>query len=142
METQLAPEIDVLSKSLRKLVGIAAGKSMPSAVQRNSFIINEVPEEFVIAADEKALSKVLNSLLHTVVNNSKHSCIRIKANEYDDMIFLLVKDNSGISNDAIGNHMDEVKKLAKEMNGNVTIENIENNATHFLLTFPNFPKAA
>ncbi|MEO7766847.1 MAG: hypothetical protein ABIS01_05445 [Ferruginibacter sp.] len=142
MKKQSDPETINLSKNLRKLVGLAAGNSMPSAVQRNSFIVNEVPDEFHIATDEKALSEILNSLLSTIVGNSKHGCIRIKAREYDDIIFVCVKDNSSFSDYLVNDHLDAVKILAKKMNGSVTIENMENNSTHILLSFPNFPKAA
>ncbi|MCW3092888.1 MAG: hypothetical protein JWP81_3957 [Ferruginibacter sp.] len=142
MTTQSTPELSSPLKNLRKMVGLAVGNSMPSAVQRNSFIVNEVPDEFHIATDEIALSNVLDRLLHTIVNSSKHSCIRVKAKEYDDIIFLCVKDNSSFSDYHANDHMDEVKQLARKMNGSVTIENTENNSTKILLTFPNFPKAA
>ena len=36
---------------------------MPTAVKRNSFIVNEVPREFEIGADENTLAIVLDSLL-------------------------------------------------------------------------------
>ena len=83
MKTQPDPVMTSIPKNLHQLVGNAVDNSMPTAVQRNSFIVNEVLREFQIATDEKILATILNSLLSTVVSHTKHSCIRIKAKEYD-----------------------------------------------------------
>ena len=92
--------------------------------------------------DEKILGKVLEVLLSTVISNSKHSCIRIKAKEYEDIIFVSVRDNNSLSNYAENDNLQEINALAKKMNGSVSIQHIENKITTILLSFPNFPKAA
>lgn len=142
MQTQTPSIMTSVSKNLHQLVGLAAGNSMPIAVQRNSFIVNEVPHEFQIATDEKVLANVLDSLLSAVVNHSKHSCIRIKAKEYDDMVFVYINDNSSLSNYDVTESLEQVQLLAKKMNGTVTIQEKEEKFTTILLSFPNFPKAA
>ena len=131
-----------ITKNLHQLVSVAIGDLMPTAVQRNSFIVNEIPREFQIASDEKILATVLNSLLGGVVSHTKHSCIRIKAKEYEDVIFVSVKDNSVFSKYADIGNLKQVQLLAKEMNGSVIIRKIEDKFTSILLSFPNFPKAA
>jgi hypothetical protein len=142
MKTKQDPEMAPILKNLHQLVGLAVGNSMSAAVQRNSFIVNEVPREFHIGTDEKILSTVLNSLLNTVVSNSKHSCIRIKAKEYEDIIFVSVRDYSSPGNYDINGNLEEVKMLAKKMNGSVSIDNLETKFTTILLSFPNFLKTA
>ena len=141
MNPQPDPATALLPKNLHQLVGLIAGNSMPTAVQRNSFIVNEVPREFHIATDERILATVLSSLLNTVVRNSKHSCIRIKAREYEDVLFVTVRDN-GLSDYSINENLEEVQQLAKKMNGSVSIENVKDKFITILLSFPNFPKAA
>jgi len=131
-----------LPKNLHQLVSLAVENSVLTAVQRNSFIVNDVPREFQIATDEKILAAILNSLLITVVNHTKHSCIRIKAKEYDDIICVFIRDNSTYSDYASTSNLEQVKLLAKKMNGNVSIRNMEDKFTSILLSFPNFPKAA
>ncbi|MEJ7586850.1 MAG: hypothetical protein WKI04_04745 [Ferruginibacter sp.] len=142
MKSEQDPELTPDSRNLHKLVSLAAGNLMPKAVQRNSFIVNEVPREFQIAADETIVATILNSLLTTVVNNSKHSCIRVKAREYEDVIFVSVRDNNSDRNYDVNGNLEEINLLAKKMNGTVIIENIDEKMTTILLSFPNFPKAA
>ncbi|MEP7106507.1 MAG: hypothetical protein ABI760_00970 [Ferruginibacter sp.] len=139
MKPQPNHEMPTIPKNLHQLVGLAAGNSMPTAVQRNSFIVNEVPREFQIAADVKLLANILNSLLSIVVNNSKHSCIRIIAKEYEDMIFVCVRDNNSGSNYDVAGNLQQVQQNAKKMNGNVNITNMENKFTSIIFNFPNFP---
>ena len=129
-------------KNLHGLVSLAASGLIKSAVQRSSFIVNEVPLEFQIATDEKLVSAIINSLLTIVVSNSAHSCIKIKANEYDDIISVSIKDNSSLTNYTNMNNIEEIQLLAKTLNGNISIRKLENKFTTILLSFPNFPKAA
>lgn len=142
MKSQEDPTITSTPITLHRLVSLAVGNSMPTAVRRNSFIVNEVPREFQIKTDEKILATVLDSLLSTIISNTKHSCIRIKAKEYEDMIFVSVRDNNSLGNYAVDGNLEEVKLLAKKMNGSVKIESIDDKITTILLSFPNFPKAA
>ncbi len=141
MKTQQGPEKMPHPKNLHQLVGVAVGNVLPAAVRRNSFIVNEVPRNFVIKTDETILSKVLDDLLSMVTSNSKHSCIRIKAKEYEDIIFVSVKDNNSLVDYKVSDNLEAVKHLARGMNGSVNIENIDKTTT-ILLSFPNFPKAA
>ncbi len=129
------------SKNLHQLVDMAAGYSIPKAVKRNSFIVNEVPREFQIASDEIIVSAILNNLLSSVVSHSKHSCIRIKANLYDDIVCLSIKDNSNFSNYADNENLAQVKQLVQKLKGSVIVRNMEDKFTTILLSFPNYPIA-
>ncbi len=141
MNPQPEPGISILPKNLHQLIGLIAGNSMPTAVKRNSFIVNEVPREFQIGADESTLAIVLDSLLSTVASNSKHSCIRIKAKEYEDILFVSVRDNSLYSY-TLDTDLAMIQALAKKINGTITVENVKEKFTTIILSFPNFPVAA
>jgi hypothetical protein len=141
MKTQEAPGNNSIPKNLHQLVGLIAGNSISKAVLRNSFIVNEVPREFQIATDETILAKLLDSLISTVVSSTNDSCIRVRAREYDDIIFFSVRDNADIDY-AVNGRLREVQSLAREMNGNLTVEQLDDKFVNILLTFPNFPKAA
>lgn len=129
-------------KNLHQLVSIAASVLVKTAVEKSSFIVNEVPNEFQIATDEKLLSTILINLLTIVVSNSAHSCIKVKANQYDHIICVSIKDNSSYSNYNFTGNIEEVQLLAKTLNGNISIRNMEDKFITILLSFPNFPKAA
>jgi hypothetical protein len=135
-------EIASMPKNLHQLVSLAAKNARINATQRHSFIINEVVPGFQIATDEALLTSVLNQLLSTVVNNTNHCCIKVEAKEYDDVIFISVKDNSVFSNLPKAENLEHVKLLARKLNGNLSIAKLGNNSNSILLSFPNFPIAA
>ena len=130
------------AKSLHHLVNMAAGSVRSIAVNRHSFIINEVSPEFQIETNESILIIILNQLLGTVVGNWNQSCIRIEAKEYDDVIFLTVKDNSSFASGTVAPDIDAIKTLARKMNGTISISNTDNKINSVLLSFPNFKVAA
>ena len=140
-QAQQFPITSFDTKSLHQLVNFAAANSRLSAVERHSFIINEVTPGLQIAMDEKILVSVLNQLLSTVVNNTKHSCIRIEAKEYDDVIFITVKDNSSFADLSVSPNFAQIKLLAMKLNGSIRIVSKEKKMTSILLSFPNFPIA-
>ena len=140
MKTQEGSEM--IPKNLHQLVGIIAGNSIREAVEKNSFIVNEVPHEFQIANNEKLLASILESLLATVVNISAGSCIRVRAKEYDDIMFLSVRDNSSLESYTANDKLEEVQVLARKINGSIRVERIDNKFTTISVTFPNLPKAA
>jgi|GEM_PF-1890662 len=140
--TQSGPIPVLITKSLQKMVTLAAGNLRLTAAKRHSFIVNEVSAEFQIETNEIILTTLLNQLLSAVVSNTNHSCIRIEAKEYDDVVFVTVKENSGIVNGSVAFNLDAIKILAMKMNGAITVSNTGNKINSFLLSFPNFKIAA
>ena len=139
---QSGPIPVLITKSLQKMVNLAAGNLRLTAAKRHSFIVNEVSSEFQIETNEIILTTLLNQLLSAVVSNTNHSCIRIEAKEYDDVVFVTVKENSGIVNGSVVLNLDAIKILAMKMNGAITVSNTGNKINSFLLSFPNFKIAA
>lgn len=138
--TLSAPE--TAPKTLDYLVSLLATSVLPTAVRRKSFIVNEIPREFHIAADENMLASVLGSLLHTVVTHTENSCIRIAAKEYGDIILVHLKDSSNFNNYAVANDLQQVQALAKKMGGCVSITSRREENTVIAFSFPNIPQAA
>ncbi len=140
--TQSGPIPVLITKSLQKMVNLAAGNLRLTAAERHSFIVNEVSAEFQIETNEIILTTLLNELLSAVVTNTKNSCIRIEAKEYDDVVFLTVKENSGNANGTVALNLEAIKILAMKMNGAITVSNTGNKINSILLSFPNFKVAA
>lgn len=140
---QNGPGTDTKTQSLRKMVNLAAGKLRLTAVNRHSFIINEVSPEFQIKTNEIILTSLLTELLSAVVSNTNDGCIRIEATEYDDVIFVTVKDKSNnIVKGTVAPNFDALKTLARRMNGAISVNNTEYKINSILLSFPNFKVAA
>ena len=124
-------------KTIHQLVRLIAANALPSAARNNSFIVNEVPESFMIIADENILATVLSRLLYSLVNHGENSCIRVTAKEYDDIIFVQMKSSRGLNNDAIDNDLQQAQSYAKKMNGNVGLSKDEEKITGIVFSFPN-----
>jgi len=52
---------------------------LPAAVRKNSFIINDIPNSFVIDADEQIIASLLTGFVEEGITNSYNNCIRIGA---------------------------------------------------------------
>jgi len=124
-------------KTIFQLVKLLAANALPSASRSNSFIVNEVPSSIQIIADENIMATVLSRLLYSLVNHSENSCIRITANEYDDIVFVHLKSTRSINNDAIDNDLQSAQSYAKKMNGNIGLNKDEAKVTGIVFSFPN-----
>ncbi len=137
MKTLSEPASACTPKTIHQLVRLIAANALPSAARNNSFIVNEVPESFVIIADENILATVLSRLLYSLVNHGENACIRVTAKEYDDIIFVQMKSSRSFSNDAIDNNLQQAQSYAKKMNGNVGLSKDEEKITGIVFSFPN-----
>ena len=137
MKTLSEPATASSPVTIHQLVKLIATNALPSAARNSSFIVNEVPETFIIIADENILATVLSRLLYSLVNQAENSCIRVTANEYDDIIFVYMKSTRGINNHAIDNDLQQAQSYAKKMNGNVGLSRNEEKVTGIVFSFPN-----
>ena len=132
-ETGAAPD----PKTIHQLVKLLASNARPSALRNNSFIVNEVPVEFRIIADENMLATILSRLLYCLVNHGENSCIRVTAKEYDDIIFVQMKSDHGFDNEAIESDLQQAQSYAKKMNGNIGLSKDDDKITGIIFSFPN-----
>ena len=124
-------------KTIHQLVKLIIANALPSALRNSSFIVNEVPEQFLVIADENILATVLSRLLYSLVNHSESSCIRLTAKEYDDIIFVQMKSTRGFDNEAIDSDLQQAQSYAKKMNGNIGLSRDEEKVTGIVFSFPN-----
>jgi|SRR5882724_10541700 len=130
-------------KTLDQLVSLLAAGSLPTAVRRKSFIVNDVPHALSITTDENMLATVLGSILHTVVCHTENSCIRIAANVYDKIVQVSMQDSSNCFNsDVVANELQQVQALAEKMGGYLSMNSKLQKVTSIAFSFPNLPQAA
>jgi len=129
-------------RTLQELVDRLVTGELSAVLQKESFIVNEVPGELVIAADEKMLAGVLKGLLHIVVSNAKNSCIRVAAKVYGDIVLVHVRDTRRSDNRTIMQRMEEIQTLAGKVGGCVTVCNQQEEAITLAFSFFNGIKAA
>lgn len=136
------PPKTALKRTLQELIDRLVTGELPAVVAKNSFIVNEVPGELLIAADEKMLARVLGNLLHTVVSNAENSCIRVAAKAYGNIVLVHVRDTRRSDNRTIMEHLEQMQPLAEKVGGCVTVCNRQEETITVAFSFLNYPKAA
>ena len=138
METTINPST---RKTLDQLVSLLAAGSLPAAVHRKSFIVNDVPRSLSISADENMLATVLSCILQIVINHTENSCIRIAANVNDKIVNVQMHDSS-FNGIVIENDLKQVQTIANKMGGYLSINTDLKKITGIAFSFPNIPYAA
>ena len=129
-------------RTLQELVDKLVTGELSAALQKESFIVNEVPGELVIATDENMLAGVLRGLLHTVVSNARNSCIRVAAKVYGDIVLVHVRETRRANSKTIMEQLGKIQSLAEKVRGCVTVCNQQEETITLAFSFFNGTKAA
>lgn len=78
--------------SMHRLVGQLITSLQPSAIKRNNILLNDIPGELSVNADENTLAYVLSNLVNKAVSTTENSQIHIEAVLTDDHTMIRVKD--------------------------------------------------
>jgi len=135
------PATDKLA--LDRLVASLLPRFQPVAVNRRSFFVNDIPQNFYIDADENMLATVIGSLLNSVALRSQNSCIRVSAKRFNDIILLRLKDanNKGF-NPFNREQWLEVKPIAEKLGGCILADEETNDTVTVIFSFRSLPNAA
>jgi hypothetical protein len=142
MKNQPTLTMPTTQKTLDHLVSLLTTSVLPTAVRKKSFIVNEVPGELHIVTDENMLASILSSLLHTVVNHTENSCIRIAASGHGNIILVHMKESGNFNNYSVANDLQQIQSLAKKIGGCISISDRRENTTTIAFSFPNIPQSA
>ena len=129
------------SVALHLMVSRISASSLPSAIRKNSFIINDVPADLHANTDENMLATVLSSILQIVINHTENSCIRIAANVNDKIVNVQMQDNN-FNGNVIESDLKQVQTIANKMGGYLSIHTNLKKITSIAFSFPNIPQAA
>jgi hypothetical protein len=107
--------------TLQKLVGKLIIGLLPISCRQKSFIINDVPPEARVCADENMLAHVLSGLLAKAVANTSNECIRVGATLTGDCTIIKVKDSDGNFYNTASRYLQQVQLVAEKMGGCINI---------------------
>lgn len=127
---------------LRPLVNQLVKSALPAAISRGSFIINDIPGDTYLEAQEDVVSLIFGKLLENTINSSHDGCIRISAIQEDNYITISVKDNNSDYSRYISGKMIKVTPLVKKIGGEINFEFNQRNSIKIVLNFTNREKAA
>lgn len=80
------------NEMLYSLVNRLICLSLPGAVKKRSFIINDIRHDKTIPAPKKIITLVLGNLLCDIINYSSNNCIRIGNSPTDNGIIIRMSD--------------------------------------------------
>ncbi|MFI5130464.1 MAG: hypothetical protein ACHQFX_10755 [Chitinophagales bacterium] len=123
--------------ALHVMVSRISASSLPSAIRKNSFIINDIPPDLQAHTDENMLAAVFGSLLNTVITHTENCCIRISAQQHGRVVLLQLKETSRINSHAFADNLRQVQKLAEKIGGTVSISNNSTEAGTIVFSFVN-----
>jgi signal transduction histidine kinase len=133
-----APVITMSNKiALRQLTNQLIKGILPSAISRNSFIVNDIPAETSLYADENLVAHILSNLLNNTVGSSHDGCIRVSAKQEDNHIIISVKDNNNDYSRFISGKMTKVKPAVNKIGGDLSFEFTQRNSITILVSFTN-----
>ncbi len=78
--------------SIYNLVSKLITSLQPLAVRRNNILLNDIPKDLSVNADQNTLAYVLSQLVNSAVNSTENECIHIEAVLNDNHRMLRVKD--------------------------------------------------
>jgi C4-dicarboxylate-specific signal transduction histidine kinase len=127
--TVVTETIATTAVSLHKLVDQLMLSFIPLAVNKKSFIVNDVNEAFELNADEQVLAFIIGNLLNNAINSSDHVCIRIEAVKQPNGIQIRVKNNGANFYSTVAHGFSEVLAAARSMGGSINIYNQKHEGT-------------
>jgi len=118
-----SPALPSAKISLHKVVSDLVQSMLPSMVRRHNLVLNEIPRDLFIEADENMLAYVLWSLINGANQSTRSECIHIEAITMDDRMMIRIKDVGTYFHHAISREYRQVQDVAEKLGGSISIEN-------------------
>jgi len=135
--TCFAPKV-----SLHKLVSELVQGLLPLTVKRRNLVLNEIPRDLSIGADENMLAYVLWHLINGAVQCTQNECIHIEAFTMGDHMMIRIKDVGAYFHHTISREYRQVQHIAEKLGGCISIENGKDDETNAALCIWNSQLAA
>ena len=91
-KTMAASAVPCAMVSLHELVSELVQSLMPLAIKRHSLVLNEIPRDLRIHANEDMLAYVLWRLINGAVQSTHNECIHIETVTVGDRLMIFIKD--------------------------------------------------
>jgi signal transduction histidine kinase len=109
--------------SLHKIVSELVQSLLPLTVRRHNLVLNEIPRDLCVEADENMLAYVLWSLINGAIHSTQNECIHIEAITVGDRMMIRIKDVGTYFHHAISREYRQVQHVAEKLGGSISIEN-------------------
>ncbi|NII27065.1 HAMP domain-containing histidine kinase [Pseudoflavitalea sp. X16] len=99
---------------------------IPLAVEKSSFIVNDVDPAFQLCADQQTLAFVLSNLLDNAISTTSSVCIRVEAVKQAEGIQIGVRISAANFYSTVTGDFSQVLAAAYRLGGNIHIYNQRN----------------
>lgn len=113
--------------SIYQLVNKLQANLLPQAVQKKSFIINDVDRNISITADENILAYIVSSLVSNAIFSTSDCCIRIETIYAENGIQLKVRNNGTFVYSSMMCSLGNIVDAAHKLGGSIGVQSEENN---------------
>jgi len=127
---------------VKSLVSQLLSQFQPLAVEKRSFLLNDVPENFTVHTNESKLTAIMSSLMNSFINKSLDSCIRISAKRYNNIILLRLSHSNATMNFTPDPDWNKVNMLAANLGGCIIEDDIRRSHATITLSFRCLANAA
>ncbi|HTD93534.1 MAG TPA: hypothetical protein VK644_06975 [Chitinophagaceae bacterium] len=103
----------------------------------NNVMMNEVPENLIVEADQEKLASVMHSLLSSVLDNARNGEIHISAEKFRDIVILEIQDRNNYNGYALGCRLKSVEPEARRMGGDISVKGQRQLVATISFSFPN-----
>jgi len=117
------PALPCAKVSLHALVSGLVQSLLPLTTRRHNLVLNEIPRDLRIGADENMLAYVLMSLINAAIQSTQNECIHIEAVTVGDRLMILIKDVGTCFHHTISREYRQVQHVAEKLGGRISIEN-------------------
>ena|SRR5688500_8215893 len=121
--------------SLKDLASHLLATMQEKAVIKNSFIINDISPAIMVTTDKRMLATVINNLLALIIERNHHSCIRITAKNFSNLVLFFVKAENKTEEKISTNDFADLQILASRVGGCITISNQKQYSETLALSF-------
>ena len=108
---------------LHELVSGLVQSLLPLTIRRRNLILNEIPRDLRVGADENMLAYVLWSLINGAIQSTQNECIHIEAMTAGDRLVIRIKDVGSCFHHTISREYRQVQHVAEKLGGRISIEN-------------------
>jgi phosphoglycerate-specific signal transduction histidine kinase len=115
---------------LHQLVNQLVKSLLPLTTLRKNLVLNHIPRELMVTAEENMLAYVLWNLINSAVNSTQDDCIHIQALSMDEYTMIAVKDVGTYFYHTISSDYRQVQYIAEKLGGSISICNDKNNSTN------------
>jgi hypothetical protein len=114
----------------------------PTAVERSSVIINDIPSALMVDADQHVLSSLLQIVLGKMIMQGKDTCYRLSARQYTNLVLLHVTNTGSRSELQNKFYAEETHALCQALGGCISLNEFHSHSTSLTFSFRNNSTAA